>query len=63
MKVLEDFDEEYVICETEDEFDRFCEDGGWGDQDGFHRDTGMWGIDLLGRPFTVVHSRVYFKDF
>lgn len=55
-------DETFVRCNDLDEFRTFCEDGFWGDEVGFKQDTGLDYKDLLGRWFSVVHSRVYIEE-
>ena len=51
-----------VICDTKEDFNEFCEAGGWGDHIGFKMDTGVDYNSLLGKPFIVVHGRVYINN-
>jgi hypothetical protein len=56
------YDDEYILCETLEQFREFCEDGGWGDEHGFVQDTGIDFETVKGQWFQVAHSRVYLEE-
>ena len=54
--------EEYVKCETFDDFEEWCNEGGWDGEDGFFQETRLSFADVEGKFFTVVHSRVFIYE-
>jgi len=59
-----EFDGEmYCLCETQDEFEQFCEECGWGDSTGFKMDTGVDKDTVIGKWFLVVHGRVFVREY
>ena len=55
-------DEAYTTVNTQEDFEKWCNEGGWDGAKGFLNDTSVSFKELQGRPFLVVHNRVYIED-
>lgn len=50
----------YCLCDTIEDVMQFLEDGGWESVEEFKKDTGIEPEELVGRPFLLIHNRLYF---
>lgn len=68
MTYTED-DDGWILCNSREEFDDFLKDYNEGDDtesallyDDFTQETGVTFEELKGKKFSVMHSRIYFKE-
>ncbi len=56
-----DEDEGYCVVNTEEEFEKWCNEGGWKGAEGFTDSTGVSFEEQQGQAFLVVHNRVFLE--
>ena len=51
-----------ITLNTEEEFEEFMFEGGWSDVDDWNQTIGVEFSEIKGKPFELVHNRIYIKE-